>query len=70
MNRKKQKKEADQALLDAIFRVEAEWKKMLQLVEHSVEPLYETRDRLQLSEAKYMFLLKEAKERNISLLRY
>lgn len=70
MSRKKWQKEADQALLEAIFKVEAEWKYLQQLVEKSVEPAFETGDKLKLAEAKYMFLLKEAKHRNISLLRY
>ncbi|HLR23898.1 MAG TPA: YaaL family protein [Pseudogracilibacillus sp.] len=70
MGRKKRQKEADEALLDAIFHVETEWKHLQHLVENSVEPMYETRDRMNLAEAKYMFLLKEAKHRDISLLRY
>ena len=70
MRRKRRQKEIDRELLDTIFRIEAEWKSLRQLVDNSIEPLGETEQRLQLSEAKFMFLLKEAKHRKISVLRY
>lgn len=70
MKRKRRKRETDQALLDAIFHVEAEWKKLQDILEHSIEPMEETTQQLQLAESVYMFLLREAKHRKISLLRY
>lgn len=70
MNRKKRQREGDQALLDAIFTIEYEWKKLRQIMDNSIEPVEETKQKLLLAEAKYMFLLKEAKHRKISLLRY
>lgn len=60
----------DRELLDTIFEVEAEWKKLRHIVDNSVEPMDESGKKLQLSEAKFMFLLKEAKHRKISVLRY
>lgn len=73
MNRKRRRKrqrEVDRELLDTIFTVEAEWKKLRNIIDKSIEPMIESRQQLQLSEAKYMFLLKEAKHRKISVLRY
>ena len=70
MKRKKIRKAYDQALLDATFSIEYDWKKYGQLMEHSIEPIGETTFKYKLEEAKYMFLIKEAKLRKISLLRY
>lgn len=70
MNRKKRQKKTDQSLLDTLFAVEAEWKKLRHIMDNSIDPLLETEQRLKLVEAKYMFLLREAKHRKLSLLRY
>lgn len=70
MRRKKRKREMDRQLLDAIFIHEAEWKNLQNIVERSIEPLDESRFKLQLAQAKYMYLLREAKYRKISYLRY
>jgi len=70
MRRKRWKKEIDRALLEAIFMSEAEWKQLRFIMDNSVEPILENKQRLLLSEAKYMFLLREAKHRKISVLRY
>lgn len=69
-SRGKRQKETDQALLNALFRVEADWKKLREIVDYSIDPFIEAEQRLQLAEAKYMFLLREAKHRKISLIRY
>lgn len=68
--RKKIRKEADRELLDLTFAAEAEWRRLRHIVDHMVEPTIESRMQLRLAEAKYMFLLKEVKHRNISALRY
>jgi len=70
MNRKKLHRKSDQSLLDALFEVEAEWKKLRHIMDNSIDPLMETEQKLKLVEAKYMFLLREAKYRNVSMLRY
>jgi len=70
MSRKKRRRETDQALLDTLFSVEAEWKKLRHIVDNSIDPLMETEYRLKLVEAKYMFLLREVKHRKLSLLQY
>jgi len=70
MRRRRRQRAVDRELLDTIFTLEAEWKKLHYIIDNSIEPVDESRQQLQLSEAKYMFLLKEAKHRKISVLRY
>ncbi|MEI3604543.1 YaaL family protein [Pseudogracilibacillus sp. SE30717A] len=70
MKKRKKQREVDRQLLDSIFYAEAEWKKLQNIIENSIEPVQESQQKLQLAEAKYMFLLREAKHRKISVLRY
>jgi len=70
MRRRKRQKEVDQQLLHAIFHIEAEWKRLRNIVDNGIETSVETRQHLLLVEAKYMFLIREAKRRKVSLLRY
>lgn len=70
MRRKKLQGEMNRSLLDSIFRLEAEWKQIQYIIENSIDPVEESRHRLQLAQAKYIFLLKEAKHRGISYLNY
>lgn len=70
MKRRKKQREVDRELLDAIFRIEAEWKRLRNIVDNGIDPVTETRQKLGLVEARYMFLIKEAKLRKVSLLRY
>ncbi len=70
MKRSRKQREIDRELLDSIFKVEAEWKKLRHIVDNGIDPVLETRQRLLLVEAKYMFLIREAKHRKVSLLRY
>jgi len=67
---KKRQRQIDQELLNTIFAVEKEWKNLRKIVDHSIDPFNESRQLLQLVEAKYMFLLREAKHRKVSVLRY
>lgn len=68
--RKKYKEMLDRELLDAIFKYEAEWKRLHEAVERGVDPLIENRNRYLLVQSQYMFLLREAKRRDITYLRY
>ncbi len=68
--RKKYEQEVNQRLLYSFFQVEAEWKRLRTIVEDSIDPSYETEMRLILAEKRYIYLLKEAKRRNLSALRY
>lgn len=68
--KQKQKREVDELLLDAIFSVEKEWKQIKSLIDRSIEPTFEGNSTEKLARSKYLFLLKEAKHRNISAIRY
>lgn len=68
--RKKVKRDKNKELLDAFFETEYEWKNMQAIVESSIEPKFESFHLLELLESRYIFLLKEAKERNLNALRY
>ncbi|HLR60224.1 MAG TPA: YaaL family protein [Pseudogracilibacillus sp.] len=68
--RKKFRRDKNKALLDAFFETEYEWKNLQAIVESSIEPKIESFYLLELLEARYIFLLKEAKERNLNALRY
>lgn len=70
MKKKKLQRELDRSLLESIFVLEAEWKQIQSIMANSIEPMDESRYRLQLSQAKYMYLLKEAKRREINYLHY
>ncbi|HLQ72903.1 MAG TPA: YaaL family protein [Bacillota bacterium] len=68
MRKKKRKKLAEQQLLDSIFALESEWKHIQQIVEQSIEPSENSLNHLRLAQAKYMFLLGEARHKNLSAL--
>lgn len=70
MRRKKHRKIANKELLDAIFESKKEWEYLQHLANNSFDVVYERELHIKLAEAKYIFLLKEAKRRNISVLRY
>jgi len=70
MKRKKIQKTIDRELLNAIIDVETEWKKLRHIVVNGIDPMIETRQKLLLVEARYTFLIKEAKRRKISILPY
>lgn len=68
--RQKYEQEVNQSILHSFFQVEGEWKRLRSIVEDSIDPSYDTKMRLLLAEKRYIFLLKEAKRRNLSALRY
>jgi DNA polymerase II small subunit/DNA polymerase delta subunit B len=68
--KRKQKREVDELLLDAIFSIEHEWKQIKSLVNKSIEPTIEGRSSEKMAQSKYLFLLREARHRKISAVRY
>ncbi|GGB50916.1 DUF2508 family protein [Virgibacillus dakarensis] len=70
MSKKIKKKDIDEQLLDSIFTLEREWKQIRSLVERSIEPMDTSIYRENLAQAKYLFLLREARHRKISAIRY
>jgi hypothetical protein len=61
------KKEFDQKLIEELEITKNEWMKQKKLVEKVVEPSETVLVDLKMAEAKYFFLIKEAKRRRISL---
>lgn len=69
MARRLKKINVDRELLDAIFGLEKEWKQIQSLGARSIERTLESEAAEQLAQAKYLYLLKEARRRNVSALR-
>ncbi|MGG3801613.1 YaaL family protein [Metabacillus fastidiosus] len=59
----------DQSLVEKLVVMKDEWSRQKQLIERSVEPSPEVLFELKLVEAKYLFLLREAKNRSIKIRR-
>lgn len=57
----------DEELLRTLEKVKEEWLMRKMLVDKSIDPSYVLIYELKLAEAKYLFLLKEAKLRKLSL---
>jgi hypothetical protein len=57
----------DQQLIQNLLDLKEEWNRQKQLVDKSVEPSSQVLYELKVAEAKYFFLLKEAKKRNIKI---
>ena len=55
------RRERQERLLQLLMERKNHWLKQKRLVENSIEPSEEVLHQLRLAEAKYMFLLKEAK---------
>ncbi|MCZ0702188.1 hypothetical protein J2T56_000778 [Natronobacillus azotifigens] len=66
LRKKKKQKELEQILLDDIFRLQKEWMKLKGIIERSVEPSDVGRYDLMVAEAKYFYLLREARYRNLN----
>ncbi|SFA54695.1 Protein of unknown function [Parageobacillus thermantarcticus] len=61
------KKQFDLKLIEQLQAVRDEWYEQKQLIEKSVEPSEEVLMTLNVAEAKYFFLMREAKYRRVSL---
>jgi len=63
------RKEFDERLLNSLQEFKNDWKQQKNLLEKSFDPSVEVICQIKLAEAKYFFLFKEAKYRNITLKR-
>ncbi|WP_413304862.1 YaaL family protein [Bacillus sp. 1P10SD] len=63
------RKEYDEKLLIQLNRLKEHWQQEKQLLEKSFDPSEEVICQTKIAEAKYIFLLREAKQRNVTLLR-
>lgn len=70
MRRKKRKKIIDKQLLDTIFTMKQEWQQIQLIVQESIEPTEKMLYKQSLAQAKYLFLLREARYRKISAIRF
>lgn len=68
MRKKVRKKEVDQKLLDAIYIAQSEWKRVETIVADSIEPMDRSIYKEKLAKAKYLFLLRNAKTRQLNAL--
>lgn len=70
MRKRVKKKHIDQALLEALFQIEREWKQQKSIVDKSIEPSDFNLYFLGVSQAKYMLLIREAKIRKVTAFNY
>lgn len=70
MRRKARKKAIDENLLHTIYSLQSEWKKIASIVEESIDPSDRSLYQEKVARAKYIFLLQEARQRNLSAIRY
>nr|WP_263323962.1 YaaL family protein [Neobacillus sp. Marseille-Q6967] len=63
------RKEFDEKLLTQLLEYKEYWQSQKQLLDKSFDPSEEAICQTKIAEAKYIFLLKEAKHRNLSLKR-
>ncbi|WP_078414977.1 YaaL family protein [Priestia abyssalis] len=61
------KKEFDEKLLTTFVNVKSDWLKQTDLIEKSVDPSDEVLLSVKVARVKYLYLLREAKKRNISI---
>ncbi|MCM3708544.1 MULTISPECIES: YaaL family protein [Cytobacillus] len=59
--------EFDEKLLDQLNRLKTDWNNQKSLVEKSFDPSPEAISQAKLAEAKYFFLFREAKKRNVKV---
>ncbi|WP_390217279.1 YaaL family protein [Halobacillus seohaensis] len=64
--KRSKKKAMDQRLLADIKRMKSEWETLENIMEHSIEPSEEGLLDLSVAKAKYFYLLREARHRNIT----
>jgi len=63
------RKEYDEKLLAQLNRYKINWQQEKMLLEKSFDPSDEVICQAKIAEAKYIFLLKEAKQRNVTILK-
>jgi hypothetical protein len=61
------RREFDEKLLEQLNRLKTDWNNQKSLVEKSFDPSPEAISQAKLAEAKYFFLFREAKKRNVKV---
>lgn len=70
MVKKIKRRDVDIELLETIFTLERKWKRLASIMEKSIDPKIEGIYEEKVARATYIFLLREARRRNISAFRY
>lgn len=70
MGKKLTKRDVDEKLIESIFALEREWKHIESLMENSLEPTFAGSNSEALAKAKYLFLLREARQRKLSAIKW
>jgi hypothetical protein len=70
MRKKVKKRELDEHLLNTIMKLKNEWQQIQSIVERSIEPMDSSLYQQNLAQAKYLFLLREARHRNLNARRH
>lgn len=70
MRKRTRKRAIDQHLLDTINVLKREWQQIESIVESSIEPTAESLYQQNIARAKYLFLLREARHRDIRARKY
>lgn len=65
--KRKLRKDFDDQLLTTFVNVKSDWLKQTDLIEKSVDPSDDVLLSVKVARAKYLYLLREAKKRNISI---
>lgn len=68
--RRNLQKNTEQQLLQTIYNVQRDWKQLESIVEESIEPSEESIFQKKAAQAKFMFLLREARLLNIHAIKY
>lgn len=61
--------DVDKELLEDIFKMKNDWMSIRSIIERSVDASEMGRYDLQVAQAKYLFMLREARHRNLNALR-
>lgn len=61
------RREYDEKLLQLLEQQKDEWKRQEKMMERSLEPSEDVICHLKITEAKYLYLLKEAKQRKVQV---
>lgn len=70
MRKRLKKRELDEHLLNTINKLRDEWQQIQSIVEKSIDPADSSLYQQSLARAKYLFLLREARHRNLSAKRH
>ena len=70
MRKKNKRHDIEEQLLDTIIILKNEWQQIQSIVEKSIEPTDTSIHKQSLAQAKYLFLLREARHRKLNAKRY